>query len=393
MEENLLIIHGGGPTAVLNASLYGAVSEARRHARISHIYAARNGTGGLLQEELIDLGELPTERLRLLLQTPGSAIGTSRDEIEPEDYERMVEILLHRRIRYVLFNGGNGTMDSCGKLCKAARRKNAELFVMGIPKTMDNDIAMTDHSPGFGSAALYIAQSVKELCMDVHSLPIHAVVLEACGRNAGWITAASALAQDGEGLGPDLIWLPETAFRRDDFLEAVQKKIEEKKGIVIVVGEGLRGEDGNNIVEPIFETQRAKYFGDVSSYLALLIIRELGYKARGEKPGLLGRASIMLQSHVDREEAVLAGELACRAAIEGESGKMLAFRRISSDPYRCETFLVDIEEVMLHEKKMPKEFIDPQKHGVSEAFKVWCRPLLGRELGRMLYLNEKIRGN
>ncbi|MDO4787975.1 MAG: diphosphate--fructose-6-phosphate 1-phosphotransferase [Johnsonella sp.] len=391
MEENLLIVHGGGPTAVINASLYGAVREARRHAKVKHIYAAKNGTGGLLREELIDLGEIEEERLRLLLQTPGSAIGTSRDEIEEEDYDRMVKILLRKKIRYVLFNGGNGTMDSCGKLYKAASQKNADLFVMGIPKTMDNDIAITDHSPGFGSAALYIAQSVKELCMDVRSLPIHAVVLEACGRNAGWITAASALAEDGEGLGPDLIYLPETVFRQDDFLESVQRKIEEKKGIVIVVGEGLRDEEGNNIVKPIFETQRAKYFGDVSTHLALLIIKELGYKARGEKPGLLGRASVALQSCIDRDEAVLAGELACRAVLEKESGKMLAFRRISSSPYHCETFFADIDEVMLHEKKMPKEFINLQKNGVSEEFKTWCRPLLGRELSRMLYLNEEIR--
>ena len=205
MEENLLIVHGGGPTAVLNASLYGAVKEAQGYPQLSHIYAAKNGTGGLLREELIELGGVSDKKLELLLQTPGSAIGTSRDQLEQEEYDRMTEILERSHIRYVLFNGGNGTMDTCGKLYKTCQAKGLDIRVMGIPKTMDNDIAITDHSPGFGSAARYLAQSVKEVCADVKGLPIHVVVVEASGRNAGWITAASVMAADEDGNGPDLI--------------------------------------------------------------------------------------------------------------------------------------------------------------------------------------------
>ena len=387
MGENILIIHGGGPTAVINASLYGAVMEARKYNQIEHIYGARNGTGGLLREELITLDEVSEKDLELLLQTPGSAIGTSRDQLEQEEYDKMAEIFLRHNIRYVLFNGGNGTMDTCGKMYKTCQAKGLDIRVMGIPKTMDNDIAITDHSPGFGSAARYLAQSVKEVCADVKGLPIHVVVIEASGRNAGWITAASALAAEDNAEGPDLIYLPERAFDEDKFIDDIEKQLKKKSGIVVVASEGLKNAAGEPIVEPIFKIGRATYFGDVSAHLANLIIKRLGYKARGEKPGLLGRASIPLQSVVDRQEAMLAGKLACKAAIEGESGKMVAFKRISTTPYEIEPFLVEIDEVMMYERTMPDEFINESGNGVTEAFKEWCKPLLGEELPKMISFN------
>lgn len=386
-EDNLLIVHGGGPTAVINASLYGAVSEAGQSGMLNHIYGAKNGTGGLLNGELLELEHVPEERLKLLLQTPGSAVGTSRDQLEQPEYDRMADILKEKNIRYVLFNGGNGTMDTCGKLYKTCQAKGMDVRVMGIPKTMDNDIAITDHSPGYGSAARFMAQSVKELCADVKGLAIHVVVIEASGRNAGWITAASSLADDGDGLGPDLIYLPERPFDEDRFIEDVRRLLEKKTGIVVVASEGLRDAKGDPVVEPIFRVGRATYFGDVSSHLANVVIRRLGYKARGEKPGLLGRASILLQSPVDREEAELAGRIACRAALEGESGKMAAFRRISGSPYKIEPFLADIDEVMMYERTMPDEFINEEGNGVTESFKKWCRPLLGGELPAMISFN------
>ncbi|MBE5950507.1 MAG: diphosphate--fructose-6-phosphate 1-phosphotransferase [Lachnospiraceae bacterium] len=387
MGDNLLIMHGGGPTAVINASLYGAIREAKQHKELEHIYAAKNGTGGLLREELIELEHIPEEKLALLLQTPGSAIGTSRDQLEQEEYDRMVEVLQKYNIKYVLMNGGNGTMDTCGKLYKTCMQKGLDIKVMGIPKTMDNDIAITDHSPGFGSAAKYIAQSVKEVCADVKGLPIHVVVIEASGRNAGWITAASAMAADKDGVGPDLIYLPERPFDEDKYIEDIKRLLEKKKGIVVVASEGLKNADGQPIVEPIFKVGRATYFGDVSAHLANLVIKRLGYKARSEKPGLLGRASIPLQSSVDREEAELAGKLACEAVLNGTAGKMVAFRRVSTSPYKMEPFLVDIDEVMMYERTMPDEYINEEGNGVTEAFREWCRPLLGHELPEMISFN------
>ena len=387
MGENILIVHGGGPTSVINASLYGAVKEAKKYKEIEHIYAAKNGTGGLMREELIELENVPDEKLELLLNTPGSAIGTSRDQIEQAEYDRMIEVLLKKNIKYVLFNGGNGSMDTCGKLYKNCQARGLDIRVMGIPKTHDNDIAITDHSPGYGSIARYMAQSVKEVAADVKGLPIHVVVVEALGRNAGWTTAASALADDGDGVGPDLIYLPERPFDEEKFLDDVKKLLEKKSGIVVVASEGLRDKDGKPIVEPVFQVGRATYFGYVSQHLANLIIKKLGYKARGEKPGLVGRAAAHEQSPVDREEAVLAGKMACEAIMNGESGKMVAFERVSTEPYVMKPFLVDIDKVMMYERTMPDEFINEEGNGVTEAFKEWCKPLIGGELPKMISFN------
>lgn len=389
MAENLLIVHGGGPTAVMNGSLYGAIKEAKKSEKIGHIYGANNGTGGFLKKDFLELENVPEEKLKLLLQTPGTAIGTSRDPIEQEHYEKMADILEEENIKYVLFNGGNGTMDTCGKLHKTCQKRGLDVKVMGIPKTTDNDIAVTDHSPGFGSAARYMAACTQELAADVRSLPIHVVVMEASGRNAGWITASSALAGE-KGYAPDLIYLPERAFDEDKFIEDVKKLLEKKSGILVVASEGLTDKDGKPIVKPVFKTERATYFGDVSSHLANLVIQKLGYKARGEKPGLLGRASIFMQSQVDIEEAQLAGELACRAALDGESGKMVAFSRVSENPYEMKPFLVDIDEVMMYERKMPDEFINEEGNGVTQAFLDWCRPLIGEELPDMISFNTQV---
>ncbi|MBR2822930.1 MAG: diphosphate--fructose-6-phosphate 1-phosphotransferase [Clostridia bacterium] len=384
MAGNLIVMHGGGPTAVINCSLYGAIREAQASPDVNRVYVAIEGTGGLLKEKLRDVTDMRDEELRGLLTSPASAIGTSRDALEAPEYEAMVPILEKYGIRYVLMNGGNGTMDTCGKLQQ--RCAGADIRVIGIPKTMDNDLAVTDHAPGFGSAARYLAGSVAEICCDVASLPIHVVVVEALGRNAGWVTAASALAADSYGQGPDLIYLPERDFDEAAFLRDVQKLIDEKGFGVVVASEGLHDASGKPIVEPVFTVGRSTYFGDVSSHLANLITKNLGYKSRSEKPGLLGRASIPWQSRVDREEAEACGRAAVRAAVAGETAKMVAIRRKEGAEYESETFLADIQEVMMTERKMPDAFINEAGNGVTEAFKEWCRPLLGDPLPRLMDL-------
>lgn len=384
MKENLVIIHGGGPTAVLNCSLYGAVKEAMASGAVGHVYGAIGGTGGLLRERLLDFSSVPEQELEKLPATPATAIGTSRDALESEDYIRMAGILREKGIRYVLMNGGNGTMDACGKLAAVCRDKG--IFVMGIPKTMDNDIAITDHCPGFGSIARYMAGTVRELAVDVRSLPIHVVVLESLGRNAGWATASAALAKEQSGDAPHLIYLPERPFAEDEFLDRVKTLYDRLGGVVVVASEGLHDEAGKPIVPPIFQTGRSTYFGDVSSHLAQMVVRRLGIKARSEKPGILARASIAWQSPVDAAEAELAGREACRAALAGESGQMVAFRRLSTQPYRCETFLVPIEEVMLGERTLPADYINPEGSGATDAFCDWCRPLIGGPVPSMARL-------
>ena len=384
MAGNLIIVHGGGPTAVINASLYGAIRQAQKSPEVDRVLVAIGGTGGLLKEHIKDVTDYPDEALRGLLTSPASAIGTSRDALERPEYEAMVPILEKHNIRYVLMNGGNGTMDTCGKLYAQCAEKG--IHVIGIPKTMDNDLAVTDHAPGFGSAARYVAGSTAELCCDVEGLPIHVVVLETSGRNAGWLTAAASLATDSYVHGPDLIYLPERDFDQEAFLRDVKKLIEEKGHGVVVASEGLHFAGGKTIVEPIFTVGRATYFGDVGSHLANLIIKELGYKARAEKPGLLGRASMLWQSETDREEAERCGRAAVDAVTAGESGKMVALRRCPGEDYRCETFLVDIKEVMMTERKLPDEFINAEGNGITEAFRQWCRPLLGSPLPKLMDL-------
>ncbi len=387
MEGNLLVVHGGGPTAVLNASLYGVIRQAKECPEIGKIYGAIGGSEAILTENFLDMGELPDEKIELLLKTPGTAIGSSRFPLEQEQYEAMVSVFKKNNIKYVLFNGGNGSMDTCGKVSRVCAGEG--IYVVGIPKTMDNDISIIDHAPGFPSAAKYIATVTKEVGADVKSLPIHVCVIEAMGRNAGWITAASALARKNPGDAPHLIYLPERNFCEEEFLEDVKKLYDELGGVVVVVSEGLRNEKGESIVPPIFKTDRAVYYGDVSAYLAELVIKKLGIKARSEKPGLCGRTSMTLQSKVDRQEAILVGREAVKAAVAGETGVMVGIRRKEGEKYEIETPLIPIEEVMLNERVMPEEYINERGNDISDEFVTWCRPLIDGELPEMVSFKDE----
>lgn len=376
-KRNLLVIHGGAPTSVINASLYGVVSQAKCYAQIGHIYGALGGSLAVARGKFIDLGEVGERELEMLLHSPSSAIGTSRDQLDMEDYAAMAKSVIDHDIGIVCFNGGNGSMEACGKLYAACRNLGADVRVIGIPKTMDNDIAVTDHAPGYGSAARYMAASVAEVCCDVKGLPIHVVIVEAMGRSAGWIAAASALAEQCGVGGPDLIYLPERPFDEEKFLQDVGELISRKGYGVVVVSEGLQSLDGQPVVEPVMTVGRATYFGDVGAHLANVVIRRLGYKARAEKPGILGRASMAWQSDVDREEAELAGREAVKAAMAGHTGMMVGFERSDGQEYSVRPVLIPLEQVMLTEKRLPDEFINSRGNGVTEAFKQWCAPMVG----------------
>lgn len=387
MKENVLVIHGGGPTPVINASLYGVLKEAGENRNVGKVYGAVGGTQGVLREDFVDLMQIPEEEREVLLSMPASLIGSSRFALKEEDYEKMPDIFRKYGIRFVLLNGGNGTMDTCGKISRACGN---DIKVVGIPKTIDNDIAVTDHTPGYGSAARYLAGTVREVSEDVRSLPIHVCVIEAMGRNAGWLTAASVLARRDREDAPHLIYLPERPFDEDAFLEDVKKVYNRLGYAVVVVSEGLKDKNGEPIVEPVFKTERAVYYGDVGSHLAELVICRLGIKARSEKPGICGRASIPWQSEIDREEAVQAGREALRAALEGESGVMIGLKRADTeeDKYKAETFRVPIKEVMMYEKKLPEEFINEKGNDITDSFVNWCRPLIGGDLPRYISLKD-----
>lgn len=355
--KNFLMMHGGAPTAVINASLYGSLSALHEAGFPARILAARFGTGGLLRKDIIDLTDVPLSECSRLMTTPGSAIGTGRDHLEPDDYLTMRDILSSLEVGYVLLTGGNGTMDTARKLAKVC--SSAGIIVCGVPKTMDNDLSGTYVSPGYLSAAEYIAGSVREASEDLRGLPIHAVVIETFGRNAGWITAAASAAH------PDMILLPEVPFDEERFLKRVAEIHERKGGVMIVASEGLRYADGTPIVEPVFQRDRSTYFGDVSSHLALLIIRRLGIKARSEKPGILGRSSIRWQSEEDAKAAFRAGEASARAALDGLNGHMSILDE------NLNARIVPITDDILRERVLPPEFIAADSFDVSDAFRSW----------------------
>lgn len=388
MAENVLVVHGGGPTAVINSSLYGVLEEAKASGKIDKVYGAMGGSEAIFKERFFNLLQFPEEKLKLLLETPATAIGSSRYAMEEDDYKAMPAIFKKYDIKYVLLNGGNGTMDTCGKIYHACEGQG--INVVGIPKTIDNDIAITDHTPGYGSAARYIAATTAEVGVDVKSLPIHVCIIEAMGRNAGWITAASSLARKNPGDAPHLIYLPEFPFNEEEFLEDVKKLYDKLGGVVVVASEGLKDEKGEPIVPPIFKSGRATYYGDVSAHLANLVVKKLGIKARSEKPGICGRASIAWQSPVDRDEAVLAGREALKAAMNGESGVMIGFIRDETEDgsYKIHVERIPIEQVMLYERVIPESYVNERRNDVTEEFVNWCRPLIGPELRDFIDFND-----
>ena len=375
LKGNMLIAHGGGPTPVINSSLLGAVREAKKHSEIETIYGARFGAEGILAGDLIDLSAVSDEELGLLTRTPASAIGSCRRKLTDADYPAVLECFKKFNIRYFFYNGGNDSMDTCNKVYQLAVQSGYELRVIGIPKTIDNDLAVTDHCPGFGSAAKFAAASALETAQDAAALPIHVVVMEMMGRNAGWITAASALFTH---LMPceHLVYLPETAFDKEEFLAAVRERWARGRGLLVTISEGLHYADGSPVADSgVVDGFGHKVPGGAAQTLSDMIMAETGLKSRSEKPGLLGRTSVALMSEVDRAEAELAGAQAVKSAVEGQTGFMVGFTAAREPEYSCETMLIPLEQVANAEKTFPLEWITPG--GVSDEFRAYCLPLIG----------------
>lgn len=381
MATNLLVAHGGGPTAVINSSLAGVVRAARLEPSIDRIYGARHGILGVLEDDMVDLAELSESEIDRLSKTPGSALGSCRYKVQETDHRTIADRLNARGVGIFLYNGGNDSMDTCLQVS----RISPDLRVLGIPKTIDNDLPQTDHSPGFGSAARYYALSAHELALDVAALNIHIAVLEVMGRNAGWLAAGAALAHDIGGLGPAFVYVPEIPFDRERFLKQIRGRWSHSPGFVIAVSEGLADAHGNPLVSTPDAGGTDSFGhalpGNVSHYLAQLITEELGIRARSEKPGLLGRASSYYASAVDRREAFDAGVFAVRSATasadNGASGSMVAIKRLSSLPYRSDFQLVPLEDVANVEAKLPMHFLDAERAWITPAFRAYALPLLG----------------
>lgn len=380
MNRNLIIAHGGGPTAVINASLYGVITEAKKHQCFKKVLGAVHGIEGVLKEQFIDFTTVSQQQIDILPQTPSSAIGSCRHKLTEKDYPIILDILQKHKVGYFIYNGGNDSMDTCEKIARAAKEAGYDLITAGIPKTIDNDLGFTDHCPGYGSAARFLAANVRDLCCEERALPIYPMIIETMGRNAGWLTAAASLAKINGRPCADLIYLPEYVFDKESFLSDMERCLMKSTALIAVVSEGLADESG----KPVADTGFVDGFGHsvpggTAQALAGMVYEKLGVKARYEKLGLVGRASMIWQSPVDRIEAIAAGQQAVRTLTDGNSGYMISIRRVSDEPYRCTFELVPLADVANYEKKFPAEWINQAHNGISEDFTQYCRPLLGEE--------------
>ena len=385
MAVNILVAHGGGPTPVINSSLQGVVEAARASGQVNKIYAARFGAEGILKGDLIDLTDVPAETIALLRQTPNSAIGSCRRKLTDADYPTVLEALKKFDIGCFFYTGGNDSMDTCNKVNELAKREGLDIRVIGIPKTIDNDLDITDHCPGFGSAAKFAALGACELGLEASGLPIHVIVMEVMGRNAGWLTAASALAARVANCEV-LTYLPEIPVDEEKLLEDVKQAWAKGRGLLVTVSEGVVGLDG----KPLASSGIVDGFGHVipggtAQHISDIIIQKLGIKSRAEKPGLMGRNDMSRVSEIDRDEAYAVGRFAMESALKGENGYMVAIRANRGEKYSYELFLAPLSEVANVEKKFPLEWI-VNGNTISDAFFDYALPLMMEELPKYAIL-------
>ena len=383
-----IIGQSGGPTSVINASAYGVIRTALDSEAITKVYGAEHGIKGVLNDRLIDMSQEDASELELLLYTPSSALGSCRykiadPDVDDTDYRRILEVFQKHDVRYFFYNGGNDSMDTCNKISKYMQKVGYECRVMGVPKTIDNDLFGTDHCPGFSSAAKYIATSCMEVYHDARVYDTGVIcVIEIMGRHAGWLTAASGLAS-AMGAGPDLIYLPETDFEMDKFLDEVQKVYREKGNCMVAVSEGIHYADGSFVSEA--ETSATDGFGHaqlggLASMLAEVVKKKTGAKVRGIELSLLQRCGAHLASQTDIDESFMAGKAAVENAVAGLTDKMVGFERCIEDgKYVCKTKLFNLTDVANTEKKVPIEWINAGHNGVTQAFIDYALPLIQGE--------------
>ena len=392
MAKNVIIGQSGGPTAVINSSLAG-VYKAACSLGADKVYGMKYGIEGLLKEELVELNVLLDDRLsiELLKRTPSSYLGSCRYKLpEPEadstPYVKLFTLFDKYDICAVFYIGGNDSMDTIGKLAEYGECIQSDIRFMGVPKTIDNDLMVTDHTPGYGSAAKYIGVVMKEIIRDATVYGTkYVTVVEIMGRNAGWLTAAAALAKSDDCEGVDMICLPEVPFNVDHFVEKVRVMQEKKPSIVIAVSEGVKLEDGRYVCELADDVHAVDAFGHkaltgTARYLANVVARNLDTKTRSIELSTLQRCAGHLTSRTDITEAYQVGGAAAKAAFEGVTGQMVALKRISNSPYQCTTELHPISEVANLEKKVPLSWMNENHTQMTEDFLAYARPLIQAEL-------------
>ena len=392
MKKNAVIGQSGGPTAVINASLYGTVYEAlNREDEIGTVYGMINGIEGFLNDQVMDMAPLEeSKELELIRTTPGSYLGSCRYKL-PEDLNDPVYPQLFARfeaynIGYFFYIGGNDSMDTVSKLSRYAEKISSDIRVIGIPKTIDNDLVETDHTPGFGSAAKYVASTVREIAIDasVYDNKKSVTIVEIMGRHAGWLTAASALARKFEHDNPVLIYLPETDFDQDAFIEKVRTSLETTPNLVVCISEGIHDNTGTFICEYSndvgTDTFGHKMLTGSGKYLENLVKERLGVKVRSVELNVCQRCSSSMLSKTDQKEAIASGAYGVKAALNGASGKMVAFERLDGDDYQIDYVLKDVNVICNQEKCVPATWITADGSDVTEDFIRYARPLIQGEV-------------
>ena len=380
MAKAMVYLQSGGPTAVINCSFYGAIIEAKKHPEIGGIYGSLHGIEGLINDDLIDMRAEDDHTIELIKQTPGSILGTSRFKM-PSDladplWDKVCDTIAKHDIGYVFVNGGNDSMDTCNKLSKIFAERKMEVRVMGVPKTVDNDLAVTDHCIGFGSAAKYVVNVANEIAIDAHVYKKSKVfVIEVMGRNAGWLTAAVDLLP--KETRPDLIYLPENKFDLKEFLADVKKLYEAKGCVIVAISEGI-------IFERDTSTARVDSFGHMQlggagEDLVKIIEKELNYPTRAIELSLSQRAHPVLVSKVDQEEAFACSKKAVEAALAGETAKMVVIKRLSTNPYKVAYELADVSVIANAEKKVPTSMMKSVSE-MDPSFREYILPLIQGEV-------------
>lgn len=385
---NVLVGQSGGPTSVINASVAGVINEALNHTCIEEIYGTLNGVLGILQEDFIDLASESQQTIRALRHTPGAALGTCRYKLKKQqDFDRVLEVFKAHNIRYFFYAGGNDSQDTADKISKLAEAQGYDLRVIGIPKTIDNDLPVTDHTPGYGSVIKHICTTIREVSCDNAAMGQGDLVqiYEVMGRSAGWIAAGASLAKrrDHPNDPPHLIYLPELPFSPEKFVADVKRVLAREKFCSVVVGEGLVDGDGNYLsASAKTDAFGHAQLGGAGSYLQNLVDSQLpGTKARLIVLGNAQRAAIHCSSKTDNDEAFLAGQAAVKAAVEqAESDKMITLVRGNTDHYSCETGLAPLADIANGVKKLPREWINEDGVSMNFQFMRYAQPLIQGEV-------------
>lgn len=383
-----IIGQSGGPTSVINASAYGVIKTALENPNITKVYGAAHGIRGVLDDVLYDMGEEDPAELELLLHTPSSALGSCRyklkdSETDDTDYKRILEIFKKYDVRYFFYNGGNDSMDTCNKISKYMQKAGYECRIMGVPKTIDNDLWGTDHCPGFASAAKFIATSCMEIYHDARVYDTGMIcIIECMGRHAGWLTAAASIATHF-GQGPDLVYLPERNFDMDQFLADVKRVYDANKKCIIAVSEGIHDKDGKFIVEygaadAAVDSFGHKQLGGLAATLSNIVKSSFDAKVRAIELSLMQRCAAHCASETDVQESFQSGKAAVECAVSGITDKMVGFARNkdAEGNYVCEIKLMDLSDVANTEKKVPDEMINADGNGITDAFIDYALPLI-----------------